>query len=116
MLIVFSFHSQLVPKASAATSTSREKSVDDLTGLMSNLKTQEVKEKGKTENEPLNSSLPTGEAQRMIHAVADLHLFDQKSNAFVPKVTNTDVRLVQIGPYKCKYTLPSHTPSHTPFL
>lgn len=71
---------------------------------MSNLKTQEAKEKGAIGNEPLNSSLPTGDAQRMIHTVADLHLFDQKSNAFVPKVTNTDVRLVQIGPYKCKYT------------
>ncbi|KAI9284279.1 cytoplasm protein [Umbelopsis sp. AD052] len=91
---------QLVPTTSSAVATTREKSVDDLTGLMSSLKTQEAKEKGPAGNEPLNSTLPTGDAQRMIHTVADLHLFDQKSNAFVPKVTNTDVRLVQIGPYK----------------
>jgi hypothetical protein len=81
----------------------QDKSVDDLTGLLSGLKTDD---KGKTvaANEPLDSSLPAGQSQAMIATKASLHLFDQKSNAFVPKVEDVDVRVVQIGTYKCKLT------------
>lgn len=72
---------------------SQNKSMDDLTDLLSNLKTV-------VSNEPLDSSLPAGQSQAMIVVKASLHLFDQKSNAFVPKVEDVDVRVVQIGTYK----------------
>jgi hypothetical protein len=77
----------------------KDKSVDDLTGLLSSLKTYD---KGKTvvSSEPLDSSLPAGQSQAMIAIKASLHLFDQKSNAFIPKVEDVDVRVVQIGTYK----------------
>jgi hypothetical protein len=70
---------------------------------MSGLKTDDKKGKAATTNEPLNSSLPTGQSEAMINTKASLHLFDQQSNAFVPKVEDVDVRLVQIGTYKCKF-------------
>src|SRR6202041_1441590 len=82
-----------------STTQKKDKSVDDLTGLLSSLKTYD---KGKTvvSNEPLDSSLPAGQSQAMIAIKASLHLFDQKSNAFIPKVEDVDVRVVQIGTYK----------------
>ncbi|KAH8554864.1 vacuolar import and degradation protein [Umbelopsis sp. PMI_123] len=89
---------QLTPRPSSV--SSREQSVDDLTGLMSKLKTQESKGKEAAGLQPRNSALPSGDAERMIHTNADLHLFDQQSNAFVPKVENTNVLIVKIGAYK----------------
>jgi hypothetical protein len=67
----------------------KNKSVDDLTNSLSNLKTG-----------PLDSSLPAGQSQAIVTIKASLHLFDQKSNAFIPKVEDVDVRVVQIGTYK----------------
>jgi hypothetical protein len=101
-MISFSISSQLTPRSSSV--SSREQSVDDLTGLMSKLKTQESKGKEAAGLQPRNSALPSGDAERMIHTNADLHLFDQQSNAFVPKVENTNVLIVKIGAYKCKYS------------
>jgi hypothetical protein len=85
--------------SSLSATQKKDKSVDDLTGLLSSLKTYD---KGKTviSNEPLDSSLPAGQSQAMIAIKASLHLFDQKSNAFIPKVEDVDVRVVQIGTYK----------------
>jgi hypothetical protein len=71
---------------------------------MSNLKTVDAKGKdvAAVSKEPAKTMLPVGESQALINTNASLHLFDQFSNAFVPKVDDVDVRMVQIGTYKCK--------------
>lgn len=81
--------------------------VDDLAGLLQKSSLKADASKGKevakapSAKEPANTTLPEGQTEALINSKGSLHLFDQSSNAFVPKVEDVEARLVQIGTYKC---------------
>ncbi|KAG2174822.1 hypothetical protein INT43_005884 [Umbelopsis isabellina] len=102
---------QDIEKIKLSQSSTGDFTLNNLTELMSksHLETEDAKSKAvaeksgkKSNKEPAKTALPTDENQELIHSKASLHLFDQSSNAFVPKVEDIDARLVRIGTYKCK--------------
>ncbi|CAM0138831.1 beta-adaptin [Umbelopsis sp. WA50703] len=97
---------QDIEKIKLSQSSTAAPDVDDLAGLLSksSLKADDANGKAiakeSSTKEPANTALPVGENEALINSKASLHLFDQSSNAFVPKVEDIEARLVKIGTYK----------------